>query len=207
VDFSGLDTLAVWDIVGPVALVDGWVEDQVWRAADFLPTSGRALAKALSALSFLSHRALVLTRAKLVAHVWRLGGRWWPSGLVAAVGVVLVADGPGSAVHAVRPVAPLLLRVVKLLQTVAERTEVDFRNIIRALDVLHAVLVISIQAFTLGAIEVNRGQWGFAGPTVTIPLATVHQLRSVAPLPLVIVQKVHLAHHVSGATIITLPIP
>jgi len=95
-------------------------------------------------------------------------------------------------------------RVEQQLLAVFDLAGFDGGFVLSTLEVLDAVLGIREEALGLGTLEVHVR---FARSAVTISRATIHQLRQVAPFPLVIVQIVLLAQHVGHTTIITLPEP
>jgi len=176
-------------------------------ATSLLPPASCTFAEAFVTRSLRKQSAVVNARTHLVAGVGGLGGGGRGSGLDVTVVVLPVANGPASTFHPFRPIAPFLDGVVEELSPVLVVAVLDDGDVIRALEVLHAVLVVGEKAVWRWTLEVYRRSGRFARSAVTIPFSAVHQLRSVAPLPLVIIQKVPLTQHVSGATIVTLPIP
>lgn len=97
--YSSLETsfsMTVWRVVRPITLARVWVEDQVWLAADLLPHAAGALAETLLAISLRPHLSGLVTRPKVVTRVGCVGGGGGMGGLVRAVVVIVVTDGPGS---------------------------------------------------------------------------------------------------------------
>jgi len=181
------DSMTARNVEWPIALVETWIEDQVGLAAPFLPASGRALAKALAALSFRHVGAVVNARAHLVALVGCSGRGGRESGLEGAVFVVHVANGSLAARHSLRPVAPFVVGVVEQLLAIFVVARLDLGNVFRALEVLDAILGVGKQSVCRWTIKVDGGSGLLARPAVTVALAAVHQLRGVAPVPYVIV--------------------
>lgn len=114
----------------PIALVESWIKDQSRLTASFLPASGRAFAKALAALALRNVCAVVDAGAHLVALVGCSGRGGRESGLEGAVLVMFVANRSFSASHSLRPVAPVVGRIVIQLLTILILTNLFRRNVL-----------------------------------------------------------------------------
>jgi len=106
-------SVAVWHVKGPIALTLDGVEDQSRLAAELSPLSSSTFTEAVLALTLRSHFAWLVACPEGITGVWGVGGGGGKGWLGAAVLVILVADGTAAAIHALRPVAPLVSWVVE----------------------------------------------------------------------------------------------
>jgi len=106
----------------PIALVESRIKDQRRLAASFLPASGGAFAKALAALALRNVCAVVNAGAHTVALVGCSGRGGRESGLEGAVLVMFVTNGSFSTIHSLRPVAPVVGRIVIQLLAILKLT-------------------------------------------------------------------------------------
>jgi len=199
--------VAVWVVEGPVALALDGVEDQSRLAAELFPLAVGALAETVLALALRPHLAGLVARPEGVAGVGGLGGFGRLGRLGAAVIVVLVADWAATALHSVRPVAPLVVWVVEQLLVIFDVADLLLRDALVALVVLDTVVRVGEESIVGWTGEVDGGWVGLAGTAVAVSIAAAHVLREVAPLVHVVVQVVVLAQQVLGAALVTLPVP